>query len=151
MPFKLNISDKGKAWRMQLENETIVGKRLGEIIPGKDISADLEGYELEITGATDLSGFPYKKDLQGPEVKRLILTRGWGMHKKPRRGGKKKTSTPKGLRLRKSVRGNQLSEKTALVNLKVTKSGKKRLSEIFPEQNQTKEIKATAPVQQAQN
>ena len=73
MPFKLNISDKGKAWRMQLEGEALVGKKLGEKVNGSEISTDLEGYELEITGAADLSGFPYKKDLQGQELSEFYL------------------------------------------------------------------------------
>ena len=133
MVFKLNISDKGKAWRTQLEGESLVGKKLGEKIHGSEISADLEGYELEITGATDTSGFPYKKDLAGQELKRVMFTRGWGMHNKT-----------KGLRLRKSVRGNQLSEKTALINLKVLKHGKKHLTEIFADQNKPKEAAAPA-------
>ena len=139
MVFKLNISDKGKAWRTQLEGEALVGKKLGEKVSGSEISVDLEGYELEITGAPDTSGFPYKKDLQGQELKRVMFTRGWGMRDKT-----------KGLRLRKSVRGNQLSEKTALVNLKVLKHGKKHLSEIFADQNKPKEAApnaATAPAQ----
>ena len=65
------------------------------------------------------------------------------MHKRSRREGKKKRSnfTPKGLRLRKTVRGKVLSPETAQVNLKVLKEGGKKLSEIWPEQNQKKEEK----------
>jgi len=139
MPFKINISDKGKSWKLESTSETLIGKKLEETINGKEIADTLEGYHLKITGASDLSGFPHKTDLQGSEVKRLILTYGWGMHKRPRKEGKKKRVSPKGLRLRKTIRGQQLSEKTSQINLIVLKHGSKPLAEIFPDQNKPKE------------
>ena len=138
MVFKLNISEKGKSWKLELETDSLIGRKLGEKINGEEISKELEGYELEITGASDKAGFPYKKDIEGPELRKLLLTKGWGMHKKPRKEGKKKVKTPKGLRLRKTVRGNQISDKTIQINLDVLKVGKKSLAEIFPEQNKPK-------------
>src|SRR3989344_5251298 len=149
MVFKLNISDKGKAWKLETESEILVGKKIGETFQGKEISSNLEGYELTITGASDASGFPHKSDIEGPELKTAIFKIGWGMHKIPRREGKRKKQTPDGLRLRKSVRGNQISEKTIQINIKVLKHGKKHLSEIFPEQNKPKEKPAEvqAPAQ----
>lgn len=146
MPFKLNISDKGRAWKLESTSEIVVGKKIGEHLHGKDISSDLEGYELEITGASDSSGFPHKGDVEGPELKRVLLKKGWGMWKKPRKLGKKVVSTPDGLRLRKTVRGKQLSEKTIQINLNVIKQGHKKLEELFPEQNKPKEKKEAAPV-----
>ncbi len=139
MPFKLNISDKGKSWKLESTSENLVGKKLGDIMHGKEVSDDLEGYELKITGASDLSGFPHKLGLQGSETKQLILEYGWGMHKRPRREGKKKRVSPNGLRLRKTIRGQQLSEKTAQINIAVIKQGSKPLAEIFPDQNKPKE------------
>ena len=143
MVFKLNISDKGKAWKVESSNEAIIGKKIGDTIDGSELSEELTGYTLKITGGTDSSGFPHKADLQGPEMKKVILTKGWGMHKKPRRGGKKKTGTPEGLRLRKTVRGNQISEKSAQINMIVIKEGTKKLTELFPEQNKPKEKPVT--------
>jgi len=144
MPFKLNISDKGKAWKIETANEIIVGKVIGDALEGKELSPELEGYELKITGASDTSGFPHKPDVEGPDMKRVLLTKGWGMWKKPRKGGKKKSPTPRGLRLRKTVRGKQLSDKTSQINLIVVKAGKKALEEIFPDQNKPKEKKVEA-------
>ena len=144
MPFKLNISEKGKAWKIESASEELAGKKIGDTIEGINISEDLTGYTLKITGATDTSGFPHKPDVQGSEIRRVILTKGWGMHKKPRWSGKKKVSTVKGLRLRKTVRGQQLSEKTSQINLIVTKHGSKPLIEIFPDQNKPKEKPAQA-------
>ncbi|MEI6849536.1 MAG: S6e family ribosomal protein [archaeon] len=131
MPFKLNISDKEKAWKLQTESEFLVGKSLGEVIDAKELSADLAGYELEITGASDLAGFPHSKNIAGIGLKKEILTKGWGMR-----------DTREGIRLRKTMRGKILSLSTTQVNLKVVKSGAKKLAEIFPEQNQPKAKKA---------
>ncbi len=59
------------------------------------------------------------------------------MKKRPRREGKKKISnpTPKGLRLRKTVRGKVISPEIVQINLKILKQGAKKLSDIFSEQN----------------
>ncbi len=151
MPLKINIADKGKTWKLELESELFIGKKMGESIKGKEISEKLDGYEFEIRGASDISGFPHKKDAEGPQLRKVLLSKGWGMHKRPRRGGKKKVYTPYGLRLKKSVRGNVLSEKTVQINLTALKHGHKHLAEIFPEQNKPKEKKkdeATAPTAQ---
>jgi hypothetical protein len=76
----------------------------------------------------------------------MLLGYGKGMHRRPRREGKKKVSnfTPKGLRMRKTVRGKVISPAIVQINLKIVKEGNKKLSEIFPDQNQPKE-KAKAP------
>ena len=140
MPFKLNISEKnGKTWKVESTDEFFVGKTIGERVHGKEISNDLDGYELQIAGASDNAGFAHKKDVDGSELKRVLLTKGWGMWKKPRKLGKKIVSTPHGLRLRKTVRGNRLSEKTVQINLLVIKAGHKHLKDMFPDQNKPKE------------
>lgn len=142
MPFKINISEKtGKTYKLELESEDIVGKELHEKIPGETILADLEGYEFEIVGASDKSGFTSHKDVAGVGLKKLLLSYEKGMKKKPRREGKKKfsNSNPKGLRLRKTVRGRVISPEISQINLKTLKEGKKPLSDIFPDQNKPKE------------
>jgi len=139
MPHKLNISQEGKAWKLESETDVLVGRKLGDTINGKDLSANLEGYELTITGASDFAGFPHKANIEGTELKRVLLTKGWGMHKKPKKEGKKPVSTPKGLRLKKTIRGNQISDKTIQINLNVARAGNKKLAEIFPDQNKPKE------------
>lgn len=144
MPLKINISDKsGKTYNLEMEAGELIGKDLHDKIHGKALSQDLEGYELEITGASDSSGFTSHKDVLGSSLKRLLLTYGKAMHKRPRREGKKLLSAPKprGLRLRKTVRGRAISGDTAQINLKILKHGAKALSDIFPEQGKGKEKK----------
>ena len=143
MPFKINISDKGKTLKLETENEELVGKKIGETTKGEDISAELAGYVLEITGTSDISGFPGKKDVEGSALKRVLLTKGFSMHKRPRREGKKPVYTPDGLRLKKSVRGNLIRKDTIQINTKVTKEGHKKFHDLLPkkEKAESKEEK----------
>jgi len=142
MPFKINISEKGgKTYKFELETEELLGKELHEKIQGKELLPELGGYEFEITGASDRSGFPSHEKVPGAGLKKLLLTYGKGMHKRPRREGKKPLSAPKprGLRLRKTVAGRAISPETVQINMKVIKEGSKKLLEVFPEQNKSKE------------
>jgi len=140
--FKINISNKqGKTFKLEIDAPAIIGKQLHDKINGKDVSPDLENYELEITGASDKSGFTAVKEVEGIGLKKVLLSYEKGMKKRPRKEGKKKLSNknPKGLRLRKTVRGKIISEAISQINLKILKEGSKKLSEIFPEQNKIAE------------
>ena len=129
MVLKINIGEKsGKTWKIESQPEVLVGRSLGDTIKGSEISNDLEGYELKISGASDFAGFPHKEDVEGQELRRVLLTKGWGMKAKK-----------KGLRLRKTVRGKRLSEQTIHVNLSLLKEGGKTLIEVFPDQNKLPE------------
>ena len=141
--FKINISDKsGKTYNLESDTEELLGKELNQVVHGKDLLPDLKDYEFEITGASNNAGFPSHKDSSGLGLKKLLLTYGKAMWRRPRREGKKKISNPmpRGLRLRKTVRGRVISGDIVQINLKVLKQGHKPLSEIFPEQNKAKEI-----------
>jgi len=134
MVFKINIGEKsGKTYKFETESESLIDKELHDKIDGKDLKEDLEGYEFEITGASDKSGFTALKSVPGVGLKKVLLGYGKGMHKKPRREGKKKlsNSNPRGLRLRKTVRGKVISPEISQINLKIIKEGKKSLKDIF--------------------
>jgi len=137
MVFKINIGTKdGKTWKLETESKALEGKELGEKIQGNLFSPDLVGYEFEITGASDLAGFPSMPDVEGTPLKKVLLNYGFGMKKRPKHEGKRKRTKnrPKGLRLRKTVRGKVLSEKTTQINLNLVTEGGKKLPEIFPDQ-----------------
>src|SRR3989344_442179 len=118
MPFKLNISEKGKAWKLQVEDENLVGKSVGDKVRGEEIKSDFAGYEFEITGGSDNAGFPLKKDVEGIALKRVLLTKGWGMR-----------DNEEGVRRKKTVRGKQIAGNTSQINIKVLKTGSKGLAE----------------------
>ena len=141
MVFKINISEKsGKTYQLEAEGKELLDKSLHDKVEGTDVSNELGGYEFEITGTSDSSGFTSMENVEGTGLKKLLLTYGKGMHKRPRREGKKKVSNfkPKGLRMRKTVRGKVISPAVVQINLKILKEGNKKLSEIFSEQNQPK-------------
>ena len=141
MAFKINISEKiGKTYHLEAEAKELIEKKLHDKVDGKDISQDLVGYEFEITGASDKAGFTVMENVEGIGLKKVLLSYEKGMKKKPRKEGKKKLSKnrPKGLRLRKTVRGKIISSAISQINLKVLKEGEKKLVDIFPEQSKPK-------------
>ncbi|MBY8985225.1 MAG: 30S ribosomal protein S6e [Candidatus Lokiarchaeota archaeon] len=91
------------------------GMKIGEIIRGGLIG--FPNYEFQITGGSDSSGFPMRKDVHGP-VKKKILVSKRGSGYKPLRKGQKK---------RKTVRGNEVTYDMTLINLKVVKYGEAEL------------------------
>lgn len=151
--FKINVSTKeGKTYKFELESEVLTEKELHAKIQGNDLLPSLDGYEFEITGASDKAGFPSVENVEGVGLKKVLLTYGKGMKNRPRKFGKKKRSKnkPKGLRLRKTVRGKVISTDTIQINMKLIKQGKKPLQEIFPEQNKPKEkVKYSPPAAEA--
>jgi small subunit ribosomal protein S6e len=124
MPFKVNIAEKGLTWKADVEGSGLVGKSIADSFDGKVMKPELEGYEFKITGGSDFAGFPMIESVEGIGLKKLLLTKGWGMH-----------DSRKGIRLRKTVRGKTISDDSMQINLSVIKSGTKKLKEIFPEQN----------------
>lgn len=140
MPIRFVIADeKGKAWKLELEATSLIGKPIGDTINGKEIKSELDGYELLITGGSDSAGFPLSKDIEGIGLKKVLLKKGFGM----------KDNYP-GIRRRKTLRGKQISETTSQINLKILKEGGKKLEEIFAEQNKPKEKKGKEVKQEEQ-
>lgn len=142
--FKINISEKsGKTYKLESEAEELIDKVLHDKVLGKELLPDLEGYELEITGASDKAGFTAMENVEGIGLKKVLLGYGKAMHRRPKREGKKKVSNPrpKGLRMRKTVRGQVISPEIIQINLKVLTEGTKKLEEIFSEQNKKEEEK----------
>jgi small subunit ribosomal protein S6e len=130
MVFKINISEKGKTFKLESDLEDFVGKKIGDSFLGKDLGADFQGYEFEITGTSDKAGFAGKKDVQGPALRKVLLTKGPFLKHVPH----------KGFRRKKTVRGNEVSLSTVQINLKVAKQGNKKLEEIFKkEESENKE------------
>ncbi|MBT3940494.1 30S ribosomal protein S6e [Candidatus Woesearchaeota archaeon] len=100
------------------DSEKLFGKKIGEKFRGEVIG--LNGYELEITGGSDSTGFPMRADVAGPGRKKIIITRSLGFGSK--RAGQRK---------RRSIRGNTVSADTAQINCKVVKAGKDKIAKIL--------------------
>lgn len=127
MTFKLDIGTKqGKTYHYEISDEKIksklIGKKIGDIIKGEIISKDFAGYEFEITGLSDIRGFPGLKGIKGSSVRRVLLSYGKGMRER----------RPKGLRKKKSIHGEEIAKDVVQINLKVIKEGEKKIEEIIP-------------------
>ena len=117
--YKLNISGgdtgagKGLSKLIEIDEKKFRfdGMKIGESIKGGLIG--FPNYEFEITGGSDASGFPMRKDVHGPVKKRILVSKK-GIGYKPARKGEKR---------RKTVRGNEITFDMTLINLKVLKYG----------------------------
>jgi len=148
MVFKINVSHKGKTFKVETEDEKLSGYSIGDKIKGEEISKDLAGYEIEIMGTSDKAGFTGMGNIDGPNLHKVLLSYGKGMRKKPK-GERKVNRKPKGLRLRKTVRGKEISLDTVQINTKVLKEGSKKFDAFFKtpvEEKPTEEKTSPIPV-----
>ena len=126
--FKLTINDckTGKSYNKIVETDIFKGKKIREKISGD--SFGLKGYELEIRGGSDKSGFPMRPDMAGKLKKKALLSGGVGV-----------TIPRKGARIRKTVKGNEISNDTVQINLKIIKYGAKKIDELLGAKEESKE------------
>ncbi len=109
----------GETFQAEEENpEQILGTKIGETFSGNIIG--LDGYELEVTGGSDKDGFPMRKSVEGTERERMLLQDGSGIQE-----------TDDGVKRRKSVRGNTVSNQIQQLNTKVVESGEKTVEELL--------------------
>jgi small subunit ribosomal protein S6e len=123
MEFKLNIGcpKTKKCVKKNLKDndcKPLIGKKINEVLKGEAI--DFPGYEFKITGGSDSAGFPMRSDVDTIQRKKILIASGVGIKKKKRNG----------IRLRKTVAGNTIHEKTAQINMKILKYGPEPLEKV---------------------
>lgn len=119
--FKLVVSTpEGKSYQMEKDVPTLIGMKLGQTFDGSIIG--LNGYTLKVTGGSDKEGFPMRRDLSGTQRRKVLSTGGVGY----RHGGK-------GVKKRKTVRGNRIAEDIVQINLKIEKKkkGAKKIEKVL--------------------
>jgi len=148
--FKIVLSDPKTGKSIQKEAKELaakpfMGKKIGEAVKGELL--ELPGYEFVITGGSDSSGFPMRQDVDLPR-KRITAVSGIGVHNKLRKPNPKKKGWRKmeGMRLKKTVAGNMIHDKTAQINMKVTKKGR---DPIFGEEPAPKQAEKAEPAKKA--
>jgi small subunit ribosomal protein S6e len=98
-----------------------------------------------VTGGSDKDGFPMRPDLDGSARKKALLTKGIGF--RSRKKIKKKVFKVKGMRKRKFIRGNTVSDEIMQVNCKVVE-GEGDIPKILgiqPKQKEGEEKSVEAP------
>ncbi|MDG6985780.1 MAG: 30S ribosomal protein S6e [Nitrososphaerota archaeon] len=107
--YKVVISDPktGKSEAQEVKDanaQQLVGRKIGEIVDGASIG--LSG-KLMITGGSDKAGFPMRSDTLGGGKNYVLLTKGVGYR-----------TNEDGVKKRKLVRGNTITEEVFQVNAK---------------------------------
>ena len=146
MEFKVLIADvkSGKTYTKEVKDQeasSLIGKKIGDTLDGSSIG--LGGYELIVTGGSDKSGFPMKRGFHGGSAKRLLLAEGPGFNPKSR-----------GMRKKKRVTGDHVSENCSQLNTKVTKYGPTGLDKLIQPpakegEGEEKEAPKEAPKEEA--
>lgn len=104
--FKLTVSDvAGKSVSKELKDAEAIPLLGLEI--GSDADASVLGLPgtITITGGSDKSGVPMRSDVHGAARKHVLMSRGVGLR-----------DAERGERVRKLVRGNQISEEIYQIN-----------------------------------
>ena len=109
--FKIIISDKkGKSISKELkdkEAQPLVGLRVGEIVDSSVIG--IPSGKIQLRGGSDKSGTPIRSDVHGGVKKYVLLSKGSGMR-----------DDREGIRKRKLVRGNMITEEIYQINCLLT-------------------------------
>jgi small subunit ribosomal protein S6e len=123
---KVILSDPktGKSYSIEVEADKtkIIGTRIGKEVDGASIG--LAGYKIQITGGSDSDGFPMRIDVPGRGRKKALL--GDGPCYKPK---------SKGIKRRKTVRGNVLAKDIVQINAKIVKAGTKPIDKLLGAQD----------------
>jgi len=142
--FKAVINDTrpsagGRAYAVDITGSNynhFLGKKIGDAVDGMFVGEgdqSLSGYKLEITGGSDVTGRPMRPDLDGAGVKSVLVSPGVGY--KGKRYVKKNAQVYRykydGIRRRRNLRGNVISQDTRQINLKVVEAGNRALPVIF--------------------
>lgn len=119
--YKVVINDvkTGKSYNVTVSGNyanSLDGKNIGEIIDG--IFVGLPGYKLQITGGSDKTGTPMRRDLPGKKRVDLLLSDGFGYHE-----------IYHGERRKIAQRGSAISSEIVQINMKVTEYGGKSIEE----------------------
>ena len=129
MVYKVVVSDEDVTYQLELEGndaKVVNGLKIGDEFNGGILG--LKGYKLEITGGSDKNGFPMKADVDGTRRFKSLVSGGTGFK-----------TTKKGLRRRKTVRGNTIADDISQINVKVSQRGEQTLTEIFAEPEEEQE------------
>jgi small subunit ribosomal protein S6e len=139
--FKVIVSDPetGTSKAVELEEARatpLIGRRIGEVIDGAIV--DLAGHKVQIMGGSDKDGFPMRPSVHGGVRRRIVLSGGVGLN--PTNGG---------MRRRKSIRGNVITDEIVQVNAKIVEKPKHPKEAKKPKEKKEEKTAPKEPEQQA--
>jgi len=133
--FKIIVSDPetGTSKVVELQEARaapLIGKRIGEVMDGAVVG--LSGHKIQLMGGSDKDGFPMRPSVHGGVRRRIVLSGGVGFN-----------PTTEGMRRRKTIRGNVITDEIVQVNMKIVEKPKGAKEGKKPKEK--KEEKAAAP------
>lgn len=134
--FKVIVSDpEGTSKVVELEENRaapLIGRKIGEIMDGSVVN--IPGQKIQVTGGSDKDGFPMRPSVHGGVRRRVLLSGGVGFN-----------SQKEGMRKRKTVRGNIITDEIVQINLKIVGRAKKQ-----EENNKVKQKNRKQPKKEAE-
>jgi small subunit ribosomal protein S6e len=123
--FQVVVADPedGTTYQFEIDGQDanrFQGRAIGETVDGGAVG--LDGYEVEITGGSDTAGRPMRGDVEGADLKQLLLTGGVGYE--PQVDGERRRVT---------VRGREVSDETRQINAKIVARGGTSVDELLGE------------------
>ncbi len=129
MPARIVIGDKdGKSYQKEIAADkmnALLNMKIGDEFDGGIV--DVPGYRFSISGGSDKDGFPMRKGVHGQARKQILVAEGPGFY-----------PAMKGMRKKKSIRGEVIALDIAQINTKVVKAGTKSLAEFFGKTTEAK-------------
>jgi small subunit ribosomal protein S6e len=114
--FKVIVSDPetGTSKVVELQEaraSPLIGKRIGEVMDGAAV--DLPAHKIQIRGGSDKDGFPMRPSVHGGVRRSIVLSGGVGFN-----------PTNEGMRRRKTIRGNVITDEIVQINAKIVEKPK---------------------------
>ena len=123
--FVINDPKTGKSYA-KVQPADFSGLKIGDTIAGNLLG--LTGFEFQITGGSDTAGFPMRKEINTPNRKSAYIGSGPGIH-----------TTKKGMKIRKTVRGNTIGPHTVQINIKIMKHGTEAIENVLGSKEKPKD------------
>ena len=138
--FKIIVSDPetGTSKMVELQEaraSPLIGKRIGEVMDGAAV--DLPAHKIQIMGGSDKDGFPMRPSVHGGVRRSIVLSGGVGFN-----------PTNEGMRRRKTIRGNVITDEIVQINAKIVEKPKQAKEAKKPKEK--KEEQPTAAKQTEQ-
>jgi small subunit ribosomal protein S6e len=138
--FKVIVSDPetGTSKVVELQEaraSPLIGRRIGEVMDGAAV--DLPAHKIQIMGGSDKDGFPMRPSVHGGVRRSIVLSGGVGFN-----------PTNEGMRRRKTIRGNVITDEIVQINAKIVEKPKQAKEAKKPKEK--KEEQPTAAKQAEQ-
>ncbi|MFB6147239.1 MAG: 30S ribosomal protein S6e [Halobacteriaceae archaeon] len=126
--FAVALADPetGHTHRLEVDGQDanrFVGREIGDEVDGSAVG--LDGFTVEITGGSDDTGRPMRADVGGPGLNEVLLDGGAGFD--PDRDGE---------RQRVTVRGREVSDDLAQLNLEIAERGEDDPADVLGDEDE---------------